>query len=139
LWENRHRDPAGLRLEFQGSKGRGWLMKWLPARAWENGVYAVFSNVIGKDADTIKPGLALIVDPHGEVLVESQELGDDVVVALLTPEKLNESSGRRFLRARRPDLYGKLTEPPPPGQGPVTHPGWKLAHATAEEEERDRR
>ncbi|HEV8605431.1 MAG TPA: nitrilase-related carbon-nitrogen hydrolase, partial [Tepidisphaeraceae bacterium] len=60
LWENRERDPARLRMEFAGPKGRGWLMKWLPARAWENGVYAVFSNAIGRDHDTIKPGLAMI-------------------------------------------------------------------------------
>jgi predicted amidohydrolase len=129
LWENRHRDPVRLRMEFEGPKGRGWLMRWLPARAWENGVYAVFSNAVGIDGDTIKPGLAMILDPFGEVLVESRELGDDVVVARLTPEKLGQSSGRRYLRARRPELYGKLVEPPPPGQEPVTEPGWKVARA----------
>ncbi len=69
LWENRERDPARLRMEFEGPKGRGWLMRWLPARAWENGIYAVFSNPIG--VDTIKPGLAMILDPSGEVLAES--------------------------------------------------------------------
>jgi predicted amidohydrolase len=127
LWENRHRDPARLRLEFEGPKGRGWLMRWLPTRAWENGVYAVFSNAIGVDDDTIKPGLAMIIDPFGEVVAECRTLGDDVVVALLTPEKLDQSSGRRYLRARRPDLYRKLVEPPPKGQEPVTHPGWTVA------------
>ena len=127
LWENRERDPVRLQLEFQGPKGRGWLMRWLPARAWENGVYAVFSNPVGLDDDTIKPGLAMILDPFGEVLAESRALGDDVVVALLTAEKLEQSSGRRYLRARRPELYGKLVEPPPPGQEPVTNPGWDLA------------
>jgi predicted amidohydrolase len=127
LWENRERDPARLRLEFEGPKGRGWLMRWLPARAWENGVYVVFSNAIGVDDDTIKPGLAMIIDPFGEVVAESRALGDDVVVALLTPEKLEQSSGRRYLRARRPELYGKLAEPPPPGQEPVTQPGWRVA------------
>jgi len=127
LWENRARDPVRLRLEFQGPKGRGWLMRWLPARAWENGVYAVFSNAVGLDDDTIKPGLAMILDPYGEVLAESQALGDDVVVALLTPEPLEQSSGRRYLRARRPELYGKLVEPPPPGQEPITRPGWEVA------------
>jgi predicted amidohydrolase len=129
LWENRQRDPARLRQEFQGPKGRGWLMRWLPTRAWENGVYAIFSNAVGLDDDTIKPGLAMIFDPFGEVLVESQALGDDVVVALLTPEKLELSSGRRYLRARRPELYGKLVEPPPAGQEPVSLPGWEVARA----------
>jgi predicted amidohydrolase len=103
-------------------------MRWLPARCWENGVYGIFSNPIGLDGDTIKPGLAMILDPFGEVLAESQALGDDVVVALLTAERLELSSGRRYLRARRPDLYGKLVEPPPPGQEPLTKPGWTLAH-----------
>ena len=127
LWENRHRDPVPLRLEFEGPKGRGWLMRWLPARAWENGVYAVFANPIGVDDDTIKPGLAMILDPFGEVVVESHALDDDVVVALLTADKLALASGRRYLRARRPELYGKLVEPPPPGHQPVTCPGWAVA------------
>jgi predicted amidohydrolase len=128
LWDNRHRDPVRLRQEFQGPKGRGWLMRWLPARAWENGVFAVFSNAIGMDDDTVKPGLAMVLDPSGEVLAESAALGDDVVVALLTADALEQSSGRRYLRARRPGLYGKLVEPPPPGQEPVTKPGWRMAH-----------
>ena len=127
LWENRDRDPVRLQLEFQGPKGRGWLMRWLPARAWENGVYAVFTNPIGLDDDTVKPGLAMILDPFGEVLGECHALGDDVVVALLTAEKIDQSSGRRYLRARRPELYGKLVEPPPPGQAPITLPGWNLS------------
>ncbi len=114
VWENRHRDPVRCRMEFMGPKGRGWLMHWLPARAFENGVYAVFSNPVGVDADTIKPGNAMIIDPFGEVLVESHALGDDVVVGLLTPDKIELSGGRRYIRARRPELYGKLTEPLPP-------------------------
>jgi predicted amidohydrolase len=133
LWENRHRDPVRLRQEFQGPKGRGWLLRWLPARAWENGIYAVFSNPIGRDDDTIKPGLAMILDPFGEIVAESQALDDDVVVALATTEAFEQSSGRRYLQARRPDLYGKLVEPPPPGQEPVTRPGWALAHGTGRE------
>jgi hypothetical protein len=128
LWDNRHRDPVRLRQEFLGPKGRGWLMRWLPARAWENGVFAVFSNPIGVDGDTIKPGLAMVLDPHGEVLAESHALDDDVVVALLTADSLEHASGRRYLRARRPDLYGPLVAPLPPGHEPVTSPGWNLAH-----------
>jgi predicted amidohydrolase len=125
LWDNRDRDPVRLRMEFQGPKGKGWLLKWLPARAWENGVYAVFSNAVGLDGGTVKPGLAMILDPDGEVLTEIRALGDDVVVGLLTAETFERASGRRYLRARRPDLYGKLVEPPPPGTSPVTLPGWE--------------
>jgi predicted amidohydrolase len=124
FWDNRHRDPVALRQEFQGPKGREWLMRWLPARAFENGVYAIFSNPIGWDYDTVKPGLAMILDPFGEVLAESSALDDDVVVELLTPEKLEISSGRRYLKARRPELYDKLVEP----QESVTLPGWQLEH-----------
>ncbi|MCA9165668.1 MAG: nitrilase family protein, partial [Planctomycetales bacterium] len=108
LWENRRRDPVRLRREFRGPKGREWLLRWLPTRAYENGVYAVFTNPIGVDYDTIKPGLSMIVDPFGEIQAECHALGDDVVVDLLTPEKLELSSGRRYLRARRPELYAKL-------------------------------
>lgn len=128
LWDNRERDPARLRLEFEGPKGRGWLMRWLPARAWENGVFAVFSNNIGRDYDTIKPGLSMILDPAGETIVESRALGDDVVVGLLTAEAFDQAPGRRYLRARRPDLYAKLVEPLPPGRRPETTPGWRLAY-----------
>lgn len=126
LWENRERDPVPLRMEFDGPKGRGWLMRWLPARAWENGVYAVFTNAVGLDGDELRPGNSMILDPFGEVLSECRALGDDVVVGFCTAEKIALSSGRRYLRARRPDLYGPLVEPP--AEPPVTEPGWKLKH-----------
>jgi predicted amidohydrolase len=97
-------------------------MRWLPTRAYENGVYYVYSNPVGWDYDTVKPGQAMILDPFGEVLVESRVLGDDVVTGLLTPEKIPVSSGQRYLKARRPELYDKLVEP----QESVTLPGWEL-------------
>ena len=126
LWENRERDPVALRMEFDGPKGRGWLLRWLPARAYDNGLYYVFTNPIGVDHDTIKNGNAMVLDPFGEIIAESRALGDDVVVGLCTPEKLDLSSGRRYLRARRPELYGKLAEPLPDGQRPEVLPGWRL-------------
>ena len=128
LWLNRSADPSRLRKEFRGPKGREWLMRWLPTRAYENGVYAVFSNPIGWDYDTVKPGLAMIIDPFGEVLEECHALDDDVVVGLLTPDKLEQSSGHRYLQARRPELYDKLVEP----QESVTLPGWRMEHERGE-------
>jgi hypothetical protein len=35
---NREKDPVSLRLEFDGPKGMRWLMRWLPARAFDNGI-----------------------------------------------------------------------------------------------------
>lgn len=105
LWENRETDPTSLRMEFDGMKGRAWLMKWLPARAYDNGIYAIFSNPIGMDDDQLKNGCSMILDPFGDVIVECRNLGDDVVVATCTPEKLEQAGGYRYRKARRPDLY----------------------------------
>lgn len=105
LWENRHTDPASLRSEFDGLKGRAWLMKWLPARAYDNAIYAVFSNAIGMDDDQLKNGCSMIIDPFGEILAECRELGDDFVTASLSREKLTLAGGYRYINARRPELY----------------------------------
>jgi predicted amidohydrolase len=113
VWTNRERDPVRCRQEFDGPKGRGWLMRWLPSRAYENGVFLVYSNPIGDDGGTIKPGGSLIFDPFGEILVECRKLGDEVTVATLDPAKLEVAPGQPYLRARRPALYGGLVEPNP--------------------------
>jgi predicted amidohydrolase len=80
-------------------------MKWLPARAYDNAVYVVFSNPIGMDDDQLKNGCSMILDPFGDIVVECRELNDQVVMATLTPEKLQQAGGFRYLNARRPDLY----------------------------------
>lgn len=105
LWENREANPTLLRQEFDGLKGRSWLMKWLPARAYDNAVYAVFSNPIGMDDDQLKNGCSMILDPFGDVIAECRALGNDIAIATLTPEKLEQAGGFRYLKARRPDLY----------------------------------
>lgn len=105
LWENREKDPTPLRLEFDGMKGRDWLMKWLPSRAYDNGVYVIFSNPIGMDDDQLKNGCSMIIDPFGDVVAECRKLGDEFVSAILTEEKLTQSGGYRYTKARRPELY----------------------------------
>jgi predicted amidohydrolase len=112
LWVNRESDPTSLRLEFDGLKGRGWLMKWLPSRAYDNGVYVIFSNPIGMDDDQLKNGCSMIIDPFGDILAECRKLGDDFVTAVLTPEKLTQSGGHRYIKARRPDLYKDIIGQP---------------------------
>jgi predicted amidohydrolase len=108
LWYNRENDPTSLRTEFDGLKGRGWLMKWLPSRAYDNAVYAVFSNPIGMDDDQLKNGCSMILDPFGDVLVECRKLDNDFVTATLSEEKLKQAGGYRYRMARRPELYAHI-------------------------------
>jgi predicted amidohydrolase len=126
IWQNRERDPVRCRQEFDGPKGRGWIMRWLPARAYENGVFAIYTNPIGVEGGTIKPGGSMILDPFGEILNECRRLGDDVVVATLDPEKIKVAPGQGYIRSRRPELYGKLVESNPHlGPGGRPEVWWK--------------
>jgi predicted amidohydrolase len=111
-WANREQDPTSLRTEFDGLKGRAWLMKWLPARAYDNGIYVIFSNPIGMDDDQLKNGCSMILDPFGDILAECRRLGDDLVTATLVPDKLTDSGGNRYKMARRPDLYADIIGAP---------------------------
>jgi len=112
LWDNREADPTSLRMEFDGLKGRAWLMKWLPARAYDNGIYAVFSNPIGMDGDQLKNGCSMILDPYGDIIAECRNLGEDIAIATLTPEKLQSAGGHRYIKARKPQLYGDIIAQP---------------------------
>jgi len=89
-------------------KGRKWLMKWLPARAYDNAAYVVFSNPIGMDDDQLKNGCSMIIDPFGDIISECRKLGDDVVSSILIPEKLEKAGGHRYIKARRPELYREI-------------------------------
>jgi predicted amidohydrolase len=108
-WKNRRRDPEAIQAELRGPKGRGWLMRWLPARAHDNGVFLLFSNGVGVDDDEIHTGNAMIIDPYGRIIKETWKAGDDMVVADLDPELLVENTGQRWIRTRRPELYELLT------------------------------
>lgn len=108
LWEQRENDPTSLRLEFNGMKGRDWLMKWLPSRAYDNAVYVVFSNPIGMDDDQLKNGCSMIIDPFGDVIAECTKLDNDIATATIIPGKLIEAGGHRYKKARRPDLYREI-------------------------------
>lgn len=110
LWDNRAQDAEAIEQEFRGPKGRGWLMRWLPSRAHDNGMFLIFSNGVGVDDDEIRTGNSMILDPHGRILVETCKAGDDMVVADLDGSLVGPSGGQDYLKARRPDLYGPLTE-----------------------------
>ena len=111
VWDERHANPAAIERELLGEKGRGWLMRWLPSRAHDNGLFLIFSNGVGVDDDEIRTGNAMILDPYGRILAETGKAGDDMIIADLNASLLADSSGRRWMRARRPQLYTPLTVP----------------------------
>ena len=86
LWENRIKDPISIEKEFKGEKGRGWLLRWLPSRAHDNGVF------------------------YGRIITETWKAADDMVIAKLDASLLNDNTGQRWITARRPSLYKSLTK-----------------------------
>ena len=111
LWDNRRNEPRAIEAELRGPKGRDWLTRWLPTRAHDNGIFLVFSNGVGVDDDEIRTGNAMIIDPYGRILAETWKADDDIVIADLDPSLRVENTGQRWIRTRRPELYGPLTVP----------------------------
>jgi predicted amidohydrolase len=108
LWENRFNDPDSIEREFRGDKGRGWLLRWLPSRAHDNGMFVIFSNGVGVDDDEIRTGNAMILDPYGRILAETWKAEDAMVITELDPRLLTHATGRKWMRSRRPELYHPL-------------------------------
>lgn len=109
-WHDRHRNPDALVAEFQGPNGREWLMRWLPARAHDSGIFVIFSNGVGQDEDEVRTGNAMILDPYGRIVAESTACEDAMVVADLDLQLVAASTGQRWIRGRRPELYGCLAQ-----------------------------
>lgn len=80
-------------------------MKWLPARAYDNALFAVFANPIGMDDDQLKNGCSMILDPFGDILAECRSFSDEFVIATCNGEKIKLAGGYRYLKARKPELY----------------------------------
>lgn len=110
LWRNREGDPERIEAEFRGDKGRGWLMRWLPARAHDNGMFIVFANGVGEDAGEVRTGNAMLIDCYGRIINETWRARDEIVVGELDLDLLERCTGRRWLRGRRPELYQSLLQ-----------------------------
>ena len=111
IWARRKEELLACEAELCGPKDRDWLMRWLPSRAHDNGMFLLFSNGIGPDDDEIRTGNAMVLDHYGEVIAETQSFDDAMVVADLHAALVPTSSGRRWLRAHRPELYASLARP----------------------------
>ncbi|NTF46392.1 nitrilase family protein [Rhizobium rhizogenes] len=118
-WARRQEDSDAIEAEFRGPNGREWFMRWLPSRAHDNGMFLVFSNGVGQDEDEVRTGNAMILDPYGRILVETWQAADAMVTAEIDLDLLDKCTGQRWIRGRRPELYGCLTKPNPNGLAPM--------------------
>lgn len=110
LWRARDTAPERIEAEFRGDKGRGWLMRWLPARAHDNGMFLVFANGVGEDDGEVRTGNAMLIDCYGRIINETCRAGDEIVTGMLDLDLLERCTGRRWIRGRRPELYAPLVQ-----------------------------
>ena len=110
LWAQRAERKAEITAAFKGPSGREWLMRWLPARAHDNGLFILFSNGVGADDDEVRTGNAMILDPYGRIVRETWAAADAMVCAALDLSLIPMCTGRRWMSGRRPELYKILTE-----------------------------
>ncbi len=108
LWGNKNNFREELRKEFSGPKGREWILKWLPSRAYDNGMFYVFSNGVGLDYDEVRTGNAMIIDPNGIVLNESKSIESDMIISKINKQSLEGTLGKMHIKTRNPELYSDI-------------------------------
>ncbi len=99
-----HASPRGTAQEKLDS----W-MRHLTARAFDNGVFIVACNQVGKNQKGLDfPGLAVVVGPSGNILNDKTTDREGLLVTDLKAEDLSavrDHKMRYFLPNRRPELY----------------------------------
>ncbi len=95
--------------------GEGKLNSWLrhlTARAFDNGIFVVACNQVGKTDEGFSfPGAAVVLGPNGQELAKQTGEEETILYAALESHMLQEVREHRmkyFIPSRRPDLYGKI-------------------------------
>lgn len=87
---------------------------WVPARAYENGVWFVAATKAGVERSIYYPGGSMIVSPDGEVVARIPYDSHGVASATVSPGRARKKKwyvcGDRF-QDRRPDTYGMIQSP----------------------------
>ena len=63
------------------------------------------------DGDEVRTGNAMILDPYGRILAETWKADDDMIISDLDAALRDNCTGVRWIKTRRPELYGPLTVP----------------------------
>ena len=92
----------------------------VPARAYENRIYLLVSNRVGRERTAEFCGRSQIVDPGGTRLAESDAVTEELLVAEIDVELARDKTivpapgqyEMDLFGHRRPELYGALTRDP---------------------------
>ena len=102
--------------KVMGNRRESWL-KYLTARAYDNGLYVAACNLVGTDGESKEfCGGALVLDPKGNIVAESFTGEEGMLVADLDPDLVNNMRQKErkvmsdsfYLDFRRPELYSDL-------------------------------
>jgi N-carbamoylputrescine amidase len=106
--------PYASPRETSVEKGERWL-RYLSARAYDNSIFVVACNQVGNyDEGGSFPGVALVFDPKGNIIVDAYGDEEKIVIADLKVSDLmqvRKSKMGFFLSRRRPEIYGELSIP----------------------------
>jgi len=98
--------------ETPAEKLARWL-RYLPARAYDNGLYVAACNQCGDNGRAmVFQGASLVLDPKGEILDSSHGDGATFAEAEIRRDvidRVRSSSMGYFLKERRPGAYGGLS------------------------------
>lgn len=103
--------------KIMGNRRESWL-KYLTARAYDNGVFVAACNLVGSDGGEKEfCGGALVLDPKGNIVAESFAEKEEILIVDLDASLVNKMryqerkvmSASFFLDFRRPEIYGQLT------------------------------
>jgi len=104
--------PANLVLPY--------CQRMMPTRCLENGVFALTSNRVGREAhvagkaELTFTGGSQITDPRGAILATAPETGEALLRAELDPKAARDkwlTARNHLLAARRPELYQAVLGP----------------------------
>ncbi len=90
---------------------RSFFETLIPARAIENTVFMVFSNIVGTQEDLVFWGGSQIYDPLAKQLIKAPYFKESIVIKELNLNKINTARAHRaVLRDIRPEIYQDLYE-----------------------------